>query len=163
WLWLLPLYLMHAGAGLAFAGERATIRLPRAAPAGGFLAAAGVTIVLAANMMDTRQHQSTQPPASDNQLVAFLKREVGPGQVVLLDGQVGVASWYYFERYRYTPPGLPPRHARVTALLIFPRVLGRRGVGLTVGAAGWRVRPGAPPVRLVKRFEYVEAWRARIE
>ncbi|MEA2397425.1 MAG: hypothetical protein QOK25_981 [Thermoleophilaceae bacterium] len=163
WLWLLPLYLMHAGAGLAFAVERATIRLPRAAPASGLLAAAGVAIVLAANMMDTRQHGSTLPPVSDNQLVAFLKRDVGPGQVVLLNGHVGVACWYYFQRYRYTPPGLPPRHARVTALLVVPRALGRRGVGLTVGAAGWRVRPGAPPVRLVKRFDYVDAWRARIE
>jgi hypothetical protein len=163
WLWLLPLYLMHAGAGLSSAVERAAVRLPRAAPAAGLLAAAGVTIGLAASMMDTRQHGSTLLPGSDNHLVAFLRRELGPGQAALFHSNLRVASSYYFDRYRYRPPGLPPRHARVTALVVVPRGAGRRGVDRIVGADGWRVRPGAPPVRLVKRFEYVEAWRARIE
>jgi hypothetical protein len=162
WLSLLPLYLIHAGAGLSYVAERVGSRLARPALASG-IAAVAVSVALSFSVLDVRERGAEQPPMSDNDIVGFLRTELGPRESALLDGDVAVASSYYFKRYSYTPPGLPPRRTPTTALVVIPRGGGPQTVVSTVTGVGWQLRPGTAPPRLVRRFEYVEAYRVAID
>ena len=89
WLFLLPLYLIHAGAGFAWATKRA-----------GALAAAVLTIALAVSFLNAGLGSSDTPPLSDNSIVPLLKHYVPKHQSVLLDRYVAAPTvYYYFERY----------------------------------------------------------------
>jgi hypothetical protein len=159
WLYLLPLYAIHAGAGLSYGARR----LPRPALANA-VGAAALTAALGASMLDSGELNADQPPSSDNDIAAFLRQELRPREPALLDpGSVAVSSSYYFHRYAYGPPGLPPRRRPLQALVVVSRVGGRPAVDRVLHDVGWRLQPGAPPPRLVRRFDYIEAWDARIE
>jgi hypothetical protein len=163
WLYLLPLFLIHAGAGLAYAAELLTARVPRAGLATG-LGAVALAAGLGAAAVDHGETDPTQLPSSDNHIVGFLKRSLRPGEPAVLDpASVGPASLYYLARYGYSPPQLPGDGSATDALLVVTRRAGgRAGVGRLVRSINWRlVGPRAP--RLVARREYVEAWEARIE
>jgi 4-amino-4-deoxy-L-arabinose transferase-like glycosyltransferase len=164
WLYLLPLYLVHAGSGLSYVADRALRRAPRPALANG-VAAIAIAIGLGAAAVDHGETDPTQLPSSDNDIVGFLKRGLRPGEAAVLDpASVGPASDYYLARYRYLPPPLPRAGAPTTALLVVRRREGGvSGVRRLVRSIDWRLVPGAAPPRLVGRLEYVEAWEARIE
>jgi hypothetical protein len=159
WLYALPLYLIHAGAGLSHLVDSAVPR--RAALASG-AAAVAVAVVLAASAVDYGETDPTQLPSTDTHIVAFLKRELRPGEPALLDpANVGPASLYYLARDGYAPPGLPRNGPPTTALVVVRRREGRARVAGAVAESGRRLAPGPPP-RLVRRLELVEAWEARI-
>ena len=89
WLFLLPLYLIVAAGGLAWATRRF-----------GPFAAIATAVVLAATMLHAGLKSSDVPPLSDNSIVPLLKRYVVKGQSVLLDRYVAAPTvYYYFERY----------------------------------------------------------------
>lgn len=163
WLYLLPLYLIHAGAGLSHVAERMLARVPRPALASG-LAALAIGGALGAGAVDHGETDATQLPSSDNDIVGFLKRELRPGEPAVLDpASVRPASEYYLARYRYAPPPLPRAGPATTALLVIRnREGGPAGVRRLLGSIHRRLAPGAPPPRLVKRLELIEAWEARL-
>lgn len=162
WLYLLPLYLIGAGAGLAHLTERIMARVPRAAPAIPVTAVA-VAVALAAAAVDHGETDPTQLPSSDNDIVGFLKRERQPGEAVVLDpASVAPASVYYLVRDHYTPPPLPRRGPATALLLIRRREGGPAGVRRLLASIHRRPAPAAPAPRLVRRLEYVEAWEARL-
>ena len=74
---------------------------------------------------------------------------------------VGPASLYYLAREGYSPPGLPRSGPPATALVVVRRREGRTRIAAAVAEAGRRLAP-APPPRLVRRLELVEAWEVRI-
>jgi MFS family permease len=89
WLFLLPLYLIVAAGGLAWATRRF-----------GPVAAVATAVVLAATMLHAGLKSSDVPPLSDNSIVPLLKRYVPKNQSVILDRYVAApAVYYYFERY----------------------------------------------------------------
>lgn len=156
WLYLAPIYLTHAGAGLSYLAERA--RLPRAAAAGAALA---VAVVLAVAAVDRGETDNTQLPSTDNHVVGFLKREVRPDRPAILDAaNVSAASLYYFARDGWSPPGAPRRGPPTDALVLVRAREGRARLAGAVREAGRRLAPSPP--RLVRRLELVEAWQVRV-
>jgi mannosyltransferase len=157
WLYVLPLYLIHAGAGLSYLAER--IRVPRAAAAGAALA---IAVVLAVTAVDHGETDNTQLPSTDTHIVGFLERELSPGEPVILDAaNVGAASLYYVARENYAPAGVPRKGPATTALVVVRNREGRARVPGAIAEAGRRLAPSPPP-RLVRRLELVEAWEARL-
>jgi hypothetical protein len=89
WLFLLPIYLIVAANGLSWATRRA-----------GALAAAVLTVILAATFLHAGLKSSDVPPLSDNSIVPLLKQYVPKHRSVLLDRYVAAPTvYYYFERY----------------------------------------------------------------
>jgi hypothetical protein len=89
WLFLLPLYLIVAAGGLAWATKRF-----------GPLAAIATAAVLAATMLHAGLKSSDVPPLSDNSIVPLLKRYVPKHSTVLIDRYVRAPTvYYYFDRY----------------------------------------------------------------
>jgi hypothetical protein len=163
WLYVLPFYLIHAGAGLAHLTGAAVARVPRAAPVAG-VAAIVVAAGLAAGAVHHGETDPTQLPSSDNHIVDFLRGELAPGEAAVLDpASVGPASDYYAARYHYLPPELPRDGRPTTALLVIrSREGGSAGVNRLLESIRWRLAPGAAPPTLVRRLKYIEAWRARV-
>jgi 4-amino-4-deoxy-L-arabinose transferase-like glycosyltransferase len=162
WTYLLPLYAIQAGAGLSYAAECALRRRPRSAILALTLPVA-LAAALAIGALHAGDRGDVDGPQTDNDIVGFLKRELRPGQVVLLERyRVEVPSSYYFRRFGYRPPSLPRRHAPTRVLVIVPRSNGVAQVYAAAAERGWRVRQRPRP-RLVRRLEYIEAWDARLE
>jgi uncharacterized membrane protein len=93
WLFLLPLYLIVAAGGAAWATRRAGRAGPVAIPA---LAA----VVLAVTMLHAGLGSSDVPPSSDNDIEALLKRYVPKDENVLIDRYARAPiHYYYFERF----------------------------------------------------------------
>lgn len=162
WAYLVPLYAIHAGAGLSYAAERALRRRPRLASLALALPVA-LAAVLAVATLHAGDRGDVDGPQTDNDVVGLLKRELRPGQVVLLERyRVEVPSSYYFRRFGYHPPSLPRQHAPTRALVIVPRDRGLADLYAAAAERGWRVS-GSPRPRLVRRLEYIEAWDARLE
>jgi hypothetical protein len=89
WLFLLPLYLIVASAGAAWATRRA-----------GLLAPAIAAIVLGITMLHAGLKSSDVPPTTDNQIEALLKRYVPKGDTVLIDRYARAPiHYYYFDRF----------------------------------------------------------------
>jgi hypothetical protein len=89
WLFLLPLYLIQASGGAAWATKRA-----------GWLAPAAAAVVLGITMLHAGLGSSDVPPSSDNQIEALLKRYVPRGENVLIDRYARAPiHYYYFERF----------------------------------------------------------------
>jgi MFS family permease len=89
WLLLLPLYLIHAAGGFAWATRRGKVLVP-----------AALAVALAATMLHAGLKSEDIPPLSDNSIVPLLKRYVPKHQSVLLDRYVAAPTvYYYFERY----------------------------------------------------------------
>jgi hypothetical protein len=159
WSYLLPLYAIHSGAGLARGAEYALRR--RAGSALALALPAALAAALAVGTLHAGD-RGIDGPQSDNDIVGVLKRELRPGQVVVLERfRVEVPSSYYFRRFGYRAPKLPRRHAPTRALVVVPRRNGRAEVRAAAAERGWRVRERPPP-RLVRRLEYVELWDARL-
>jgi hypothetical protein len=89
WLFLLPLYLIQASAGLSWAFRR----LGPVAPA---LAA----VALGVAVLHAGLKNADVPPNSDNNVVGLLRQYVPKNQSVLIDRYVRAPTVnYYFERY----------------------------------------------------------------
>jgi len=162
WAYLVPLYAIHAGAGLSYAAERA-LRGWRRSAALSLTLPAALAAALAVATLHAGDRGDIDGPQTDNDIVGLLKRELRPGQVVLLEPfRVEVPSSYYFRRFRYHAPSLPRQHAPTRALVIVPRSNGLPQVRAAAAERGWRVRE-TPRPRLVRRLEYIEAWDAQLE
>jgi hypothetical protein len=83
--------------------------------------------------------------------------------VMLARRDVAVSSASYFRRDRYAPAGLPPVRRPTNAIVVEFRGLDRAEIERVVSGAGWVLRAGAPAPRLVKRFDYIDVWRAPID
>jgi uncharacterized membrane protein len=89
WLFLLPLYLIHAAAGLAWATRRAGTAAPAVA-----------AVVLAACMAHAGLRSSDVPPISDNDIVPLLRKYAPPPNTVLYDRYLRApVHYYYYERF----------------------------------------------------------------
>ena len=100
WLFVLPLYLIQASAGLAWATKRAGV----AAPA---LAAA----VLAIALIATGLRSTDVPPVTDNDIVALIKKYTPPGGHILIDRYAAAPTHYYYYE-RFGDPGLETTSVR---------------------------------------------------
>jgi 4-amino-4-deoxy-L-arabinose transferase-like glycosyltransferase len=99
WLFLLPLYLIPAGAGLSWIASRLR---PAALPDGAVtIATTGcLMVVLAAATLNSGLRNTDTPPTSDNDIVGLLRRYVPPGQKAVIDPVfVAVPTHYYFRRF----------------------------------------------------------------
>lgn len=93
WLFLLPLYLIVASGGAAWASQRAGRAAAVALPA---IAA----VVLALTMLHAGLKSSDVPPTTDNQIETLLKRYVPKGDAVLIDRYARAPiHYYYFDRF----------------------------------------------------------------
>jgi dolichyl-phosphate-mannose-protein mannosyltransferase len=88
WLFLLPIYLIHAGAGLAWATRRI-----------GVIAPAVAAIVLGATMLHAGLRSADVPPISDNDITPLLHKYAPQPTTVLFDRYVRApVHYYYYER-----------------------------------------------------------------
>jgi NADH:ubiquinone oxidoreductase subunit 6 (subunit J) len=89
WLFLLPLYLIQASGGAAWATKRI-----------GWVAPAAAAVVLGITMLHAGLKSSDVPPTSDNNIEALLKRYVPKNENVLLDRYARAPiKYYYFTRF----------------------------------------------------------------
>jgi hypothetical protein len=159
YVYLLPLYLIQAAGGIAYLFDRLTARLPRPALASGAAAIAAAAILLA-GVLHAGQREAEQAPTSDNDIVGFIKRHVGPREAALVEqGYVAVPASYYFRRSGYALPELPAHRTPWRALVIVPPGGTPSDV---LDRVGWAVRPGTRP-RQVGRLEYLKAYEMEIE
>jgi Dolichyl-phosphate-mannose-protein mannosyltransferase len=163
WLHLLLIYLLGAGAGLAYlvrvAGE--PMRRTALASAVGVVCLTGA---LSVGELRAGQAEAEEVPMSDNALVPYLKRQF-PGQRVLVDQFfVGPAAEYYFRRADYevgTADITATQRAAGRTLVVTPGGLNdftdwaayaRRVVDQASGGKA----AGAPD--LVKEFSYINLY-----
>lgn len=180
WLYLAPIYLITAAAGLSRGcarlsrARRATPQIgvgagsrPRGRGLGPLPARAALVVVvgaLAAGIAVRGQHGAEQPPTSDNHLVSLIRDHLRPGeQVALAGGLVYYPALYYFDRYHYVPPlfARPPDFSHRGALparllVIMVRPTGPRAVVAMLKAAVVAAQPWR--VTLIKRMEYLDAF-----
>jgi hypothetical protein len=99
WLFLLPLYLIAAGAGIVWLASRARlVGLPEGAVTAG--ATTCLAIVAAIATLNSGLRNTDTPPTSDNDIVALLRRYVPSGQKAVIDPVfVAVPTSYYFRRF----------------------------------------------------------------
>jgi 4-amino-4-deoxy-L-arabinose transferase-like glycosyltransferase len=92
WLFLLPLYLIQASGGAAWATQRAG----RAKP----LIPAAAAVVLAITLLHVGLKTSDVTPTTDNQIEALLRRYVPKADPALIDRYARAPiHYYYFERF----------------------------------------------------------------
>jgi 4-amino-4-deoxy-L-arabinose transferase-like glycosyltransferase len=92
WLFLLPLYLIQAAAGLAWATRRAG----RAAA----LVPIAAAIAFGATMLHDGLRGADVPPVTDNDIVGLLRRYVPAHQSVVIDRYASAPiHYYYFQRF----------------------------------------------------------------
>jgi hypothetical protein len=99
WLFLLPLYLIPAGAGLAWLTTRVRVNnVPDGVvPA---VATAAVALAIGLTTLSSELRNSETPPTSDNDIVGLLRRFVPPNQKAAVDPvYVAVPLAYYFRRF----------------------------------------------------------------
>lgn len=151
WLFLLPLYLIPAGAGLAWSIGRVRIRT---VPAGAVTAVTIGCLTLAVGIATLRPelyHVET-PPTSDNDIVALLRRFVPPQQQAAMDPvYVAVPSHYYFRRFGGSELttnriGSAERRAGHVILVV------ARDVPPDAALRFFGARPDGPARRLVHRY-----------
>jgi hypothetical protein len=148
WLFLLPLYLIHAGAGLAWL----TRRLGRWAP----LAPALAGGLLAVTMLHTGLKGSDVPPSSDNDIMGLLHRYAPQPTTVLFERSVRApVHYYYYERFgddTFETPLVRPRdRAQGHLVVVVPR---GTSPSETVHKAGGTA--AARGTRLLTRREWIE-------
>jgi len=162
WSYLVPVYAIHAGSGLSWAAGRVTRRGRRAERVALALPAI-LAVTLAVATADAGELGTLGAPQSDDDIVGLLKRELRPGEAVLLGRfRVAVPSSYYFRRFAYHPRSLPRAHSPTRALVIVPRGGGQTTVRDAAQEVGWRLLEPPEP-RLIRRLDYVEAWEARLQ
>jgi hypothetical protein len=96
WLYLLPLYLIAAGAGLAWAARQ----IARSWEPVAALAAACAAVALAAATSHAGLRGADVPPISDNDIIGLLHRLVPAHQRAVLNRYVAApVRYYYFYRF----------------------------------------------------------------
>ena len=155
WLYLLPLYLITAAAGISWAAGRVLARFgPRLVALGSAGAAACVAVGLGIALLATGMRTAEARPASDNDLVALLHRYVHPGEHALLDIHVRVPAIYYVHRFGgggLTGTAVGPAEIRAGhVVVVVARFAGTpvSPIDLVRTAGG---RPGGPARLLVRR------------
>jgi hypothetical protein len=94
WLFLAPLYLIQASAGLAWATRRF-----------GAVAPAIAAVALGIALVSTGLRSTDVPPISDNDIVALVRKYTPPHQHILIDHYAAAPTHYYYYE-RYGDPGL---------------------------------------------------------
>jgi len=168
WLYLVPLYLITAGAGFAWlfaelGGHIEHRRLRWILQATGSLLVLGC---LGLGVISHGQRGAEQAPSTDNHMVALIRtRGAAHEQVDLDGGLIFYPALYYFQRYHYTPPlfARPPRFARkpgtrlpnrLLVLMVRPATSGSVLAFLT--AQG--VETGRCRITLIKRMQFISAY-----
>jgi 4-amino-4-deoxy-L-arabinose transferase-like glycosyltransferase len=149
WLFLLPLYLIPAGAGLSWLASRV-----RALPEGAVAAAAtaSLAIVLALATLNSGLRNTDTPPTSDNDIVDLLRRYVPPGQKAVIDPVfVAVPTQYYFRQFggselATTRIGPAQRRAGRVILVVARDITAEQALRF------FGARPTGPARRLVHRY-----------
>jgi hypothetical protein len=144
WLFLLPLYLIQAAAGLAWATRKA-----------GVLAPAAAAVVLAIALIATGLRSTDVPPVTDNDIVALVKKYTAPHEHVLVDRYAAAPTHYYYYE-RFGDPGL-----ETTAIRSADRAKGHIVVVVPRGTSPTEIvyRAGgiaAGPPRLLVRREWID-------
>ena len=158
WLYLLPLYLASAAAGLTWLARRAarSVRM-RPSEAGFAIVAIASGVAFVAATWHAGLHGEDQVPASDNDVVGLVRRFVPPGQRALLEQHlVAISAAYYFRRSGAadlvtTALGPAERRARHVVAIV-PNGTSPAAV---VAAGGGRA---AGPPRPLARREYVSLY-----
>jgi hypothetical protein len=146
WLFLLPVFLIQASVGLAWATRRLG---PVAAVAGAL--ALGIALVA------TGLRSADVPPVTDNDIVALLKKYTPPHQHVLIDRYAAAPTHYYYYE-RFGDPGLETTSVRSAdratrhMVVVVPR---GTPASETVYKAGG-VAGG--PARLLARREWIDIY-----
>jgi uncharacterized membrane protein len=146
WLFLLPLYLIQASAGLAWATRRAGAAAP---------AIAAVILVVA--LIATGLRSTDVPPVTDNDIVALLKKYTPPGEHVLIDRYAAAPTHYYYYE-RLGDPGLETTAVRSVdratrhIVVVVPR--GTPATETVYKAGG--IAGG--PARLLARREWIDIY-----
>lgn len=101
WLFLLPLFLIWASAGLVFAGQvlLARWKLPRAAFV---LAALALTAWLSLNLVQTQSANFFKRPGNQGEaeeMTVFIQQNLHPNDVVVVVIPLNYPTRYYFNRY----------------------------------------------------------------
>ena len=102
WLFLLPLYLIQAGAGLSWAARRiaaAVLGEERRPDLAAGAIAACAAVALGAATLHAGLRGSDAPPITDNDMVALLRRLVPAGHRALMEPHLGAPASYYFHRF----------------------------------------------------------------
>jgi hypothetical protein len=151
WLFLLPLYLIPAGAGLAWLITRVQQRA-RAAGAVAAVAMGAVTLALGLTTLDAHLRNSELPPTSDNDIVGLLRRFVPPHQRAAMDPvYTSVPSQYYFRRFggsELVSSMIGPAERRAGhVILVVPR-----NVPSDFALQYFRATPAGPARRLVHHW-----------
>lgn len=163
WLYLSPVYLITAGAGMSYLVERAAARFEGGRRFGQPAVVLAVSLALGLNVTLTGQRGSEAPPQSDNHIVRFLRGYLRPGQSVVIDRHyTRPAVEYYMARYGFwrsvnalTREQRASGHAVVVEAGSSPKVAVQ-----TVREAGGRVGPEPP--RLVRNFRYISVYDVRL-
>lgn len=146
WLFLLPLYLIQASAGLAWATRRAGAAAPALA-----------AVVLAIALIATGLRSADVPPVTDNDIVALLKKYTPPHQHVLIDRYAAAPTHYYYYE-RFGDPGLETTAIRSSdrasrhIVVVVPR--GTPATETVYKAGG--IAGG--PARLLTRREWIDIY-----
>ena len=163
YLFLLPLYLLTAGAGLAYLGGRMAkwLRLPPAAPA---LSAAAVATVLGIGFAARGNDALTiDPPTSAPGLQDFARAHLA-GRPLLTPGWDGEPISFYYLRAHSSPPegeltGSNRSAGRV--VLAEPRYGEHQSLAELMTIAHVRAAPGHAP-GLIKRFRWLDLYEIRL-
>ena len=159
WLFLLPLYLIPAGAGMSWLTARIRVR---ALPDGAVTAAATACVAIALGIatLASELRNADTPPTSDNDIVGLLRRFVPSGQRAAIDPvYVAVPTNYYFRRFgggELASAGIGPAERRSGHVI----VVVARNVPIDAALRFFNARPAGPPRRLVHR--YVDIYDAPI-
>jgi 4-amino-4-deoxy-L-arabinose transferase-like glycosyltransferase len=159
WLYLAPLYLVTAAAGLAWICRQIARRVGH----GRIINAVGVAAVMAAlsaSVVNNGQHGSEQDPSADNHIVSFLKRHVGPGEVVALDTFMQVPAIYYLDRYSYSPPEFTAASQRAGKTHVLVLMIGNPGPNAVLALLRKTGAVTGPHTRtrLITRLPYITAY-----
>jgi hypothetical protein len=146
WLFLLPLYLIQASAGLAWATRRAGAAAPAIA-----------AVILGVALISTGLRSTDVPPVTDNDIVALLKKYTPPGEHVLIDRYAAAPTHYYYYE-RFGDPGLETTAVRSAdrasrhIVVVVPR--GTPATETVYKAGG--IAGG--PARLLARREWIDIY-----
>ena len=144
WLFLLPLYLVQAAAGLAWVTRRAGVIAPVVA-----------AVVLAATMLHAGLRSSDAPPVTDNDIIGLIRKHVPAHENVLIDRYAAAPTHYYYYE-RFGDPGRETTAIRSTerdtghVVVIVPH--GTSPIDTVYKAGG--VASG--PARLIDRREWID-------
>jgi hypothetical protein len=155
WLFVLPLYLVVASAGLVALGRLALQRAPSALSRGAAAAAVLTALGLGLALSDTDLPNGEDPPVRDADVVTrYLKREFQPGDGLIVGRFSQPAFTYHFQQAGFNPGAMGVGPVAMTV----PAAAGHRTLyldSLTRGPGPPDRAIGATGARVIKRFRWI--------